>query len=176
MFFLHNYVLHSSDQQYSTYSSQRIALILEISRDPSWSWMDPSSQSWSHINLWWCAIVATQVHRLRLLCCPPASLGDHSSAACFVLQAYSQGKARELFPALPWISRCGCAFLGLFLLLYEAAEGQIEHIVLWLCAAVVPSSDIRTYIAAKSEVEYGSASFSRADFALTPDVLSHWEL
>lgn len=48
--------------------------------------------------------------------------------------------------------------------------------ILWLCATVVPSSDIRTYIAAKSEVEYGSASFSGADLAIIPEILSHGEL
>lgn len=45
MMFLHNYILHSSDQQYSSCSRQRVALTLEISRGPGWSWMDPSSQS-----------------------------------------------------------------------------------------------------------------------------------
>lgn len=48
--------------------------------------------------------------------------------------------------------------------------------ILWLCAAVVSSSDIRTYVAAKSEVECGSASFSGADLAIIPDILSHGEL
>lgn len=43
--FLHNYILHSSDQQYSSCSRQRVALTLEISRGPRWSWMDLSSQS-----------------------------------------------------------------------------------------------------------------------------------
>lgn len=64
-------------------------------------------------------------------------------------------------------------YLGLFFLLYEATEGQTEHMTLWLCASVVPSSDIRAYITAKSETEYGSASFSKADLAVTSDVLSH---
>lgn len=45
--------------------------------------------------------------------------------------------------------------------------------MLCVCAAEVPSGDIRTYIAVKSEAEYGSVSFSGADLAVTPDVLFH---
>jgi len=70
-------------------------------------------------------------------------------------------------------AQCGSAFPGLCLLLYEATKGQTEHILLQLCAAVVPSSDIRIYVAAKSEAEYGSASFSGADLAIRTDILSH---